>query len=252
MANFVKWCHAPNQTPIAGNTLEILVAISKKISMAIGLVAASLPEHYADKRRLAGILRKLGRNAAAERLESKLPTTKQVRSGDLGEILCTSFIREKTIFNYGVNRLRWKDHRNMAMRGDDVLAFSIDSRGMKFLKAEAKSRVAMNGTVLSEARTALSANNGLPTAHAISFVADQAGSEGNYVLQDAIDVAQLKKGIKPTQVTHMLFTFSGNDAENLLKNNLTAYSGQINQHYVGLQLTEHQSFIQQVFESVKV
>ena len=44
-------------------------------------------------------------------------------------------------FNLGIKRLRWKDHRNMSMRGEDVLAFNLDPKGgrLKILKAEVKS-----------------------------------------------------------------------------------------------------------------
>lgn len=252
MGQFDKWCNAPTEVAIAKNKLEVISVNSKKLSLAIRLVASTVPEQYITKERLADILKKFGKTKAAKRLEMKLPTSKSLRSGELGEILCASFIKEKTPFTTVANKLRWKDHRAMAMRGDDVLGFSLGGTRLKVLKAEAKSGVAMSGMVISEAREALSTHKGLPNPHSLAFIAEQAGSEGNFELQDAIDVAQLKNGLRPTQVTHMLFTFSGNNTERLLKKNLTAYSGTISQHYVGLHLPEHQDFIRQVFEGVKV
>ena len=51
-------------------------------------------------------------------------------------------------------------------------------------------------------------------------------------------------------LAHMLFTFSGSDPTNLLKANLSGYSGPVPQHYVGLRVEAHQNFIKNVFEAV--
>ncbi|CAG9933291.1 protein of unknown function [Candidatus Nitrotoga arctica] len=43
--------------------------------------------------------------------------------------------------------MRWKVHRNMSMRGEDVLAFGLDAAtgDVLILKGEAKSRVSLSG-----------------------------------------------------------------------------------------------------------
>ena len=141
----------------------------------------------------------------------------------------------------------------MSMRGEDVLAFSLTPRtgALKVLKAEVKSGSALTTAVIKKARTALSANSGLPSHHALSFVADRLDETGDEPLRDALDNAQLKKGLRASQVTHMLFTFSGNNPSDLLKKNLEAYSGDVQQqHYVALHVGSHQAFIKAVFEGV--
>ena len=85
--------------------------------------------------------------------------------------------------------------------------------GLLFLKTEAKSRVALNGTVVTEARAGLEKDGGLPSAHALSFIADRLAELGDDTLSDAILDAQLKTGIQPQSVRHLLFTFSGNNPE---------------------------------------
>jgi hypothetical protein len=66
---------------------------------------------------------RLGKTAAAALIQGKLPTTKQIRFGDLGEIYATEWIDAHSgSYRAPIKRLRWKDHRNMAMRGDDVIA----------------------------------------------------------------------------------------------------------------------------------
>jgi hypothetical protein len=94
----------------------------------------------------------------------KLPTTKALRSGDLGEIYATEWIDAHSGgYHAPIKRLRWKDYRNMAMRGDDVIGIfqDADTKRLKFLKTEAKSRVTLTAQVLAEARAGLDKDGGL-------------------------------------------------------------------------------------------
>lgn len=251
MTKFKEWCDE-TETAISSHALRLLVADPAKQPHAVQVIANVIPEFYAAPSRVAGILKKLGKPAAAKFIEEKLPTLLSTKSGDLGEILCNAYVIETTMFKRGIKRLRWKDHRNMSMRGEDVLAFSLDPKAgsLNILKAEVKSRVSMPTAVIEEARAALSSNKELPSPHAISFVADRLDKAGDAELRDALDTAQLKDGIRASQVTHMLFTFSGSDPSNLLKKNLSAYTGTVSQQYVALQVKSHQAFIKAVFDAV--
>jgi hypothetical protein len=251
MIEFAKWC-VETEEPVPKHKLRRLELDAAKQARAIAAVAEAVPGYYTDPQRIADLLKKLGKPAAGAHVEQKLPTQAAIRSGDLGEILCNAYVHEATPFKLGIRRLRWKDHRNMSMRGEDVLAFSLEPKtvGLKILKAEVKSRAGMRTAVIEVARAALSANNGLPSPHAIAFVADRANEAGDTVLGDALDEAQLKDGIRASQVSHMIFTFSGNDSLKLLKTNLQAYTGAVPQHYVGLRVEGHQEFIKAVFEAV--
>ncbi len=132
-----------------------------------------MPGHYASERHVERVLRQLGKIAAAELVSEKLPTTKGIRSGDLGEIIATEYIEENTHYHIPIKRLRWKDHRNMALRGDDVIGMCFDEAGtLNFLKTEAKSRVNLAPSVLIEARTALEKHNGLCLASAWRLIQD--------------------------------------------------------------------------------
>jgi hypothetical protein len=166
---------------------------------------------------------------AATFVEGKLPTSKSIRSGDLGEILATEWIATQGGYQVPIKRLRWKDHRNMAMRGDDVIGIQQNPQagGLQFLKTEAKSRVALSSAVVTEARAGLDKDGGLPSAHALSFIADRLADLGNDALSDAILDAQLKTGIQPQQVRHLLFTFSGNNPETHLTGSLRTYAGDL-------------------------
>ena len=108
----------------------------------------------------------------------------------------------------------------------------------------------MPAATVAKAREALSGYSELPSPHSMGFVADRLVDPADKPLRDAIDDAQLRKSLKPSDVTHMLFAFTGNDTTTLLKSNLSGYTGGVIQHYVGLRVTEHQKFIKAVFTAV--
>ncbi|WP_107316599.1 Hachiman antiphage defense system protein HamA [Achromobacter xylosoxidans] len=251
MAQFAKWCTTVKES-VNGHEMTVLNANPQKIDGAVKVLSKLVPSQYASDARVAHLMKSLGKTAVAEYIEEKLPTSKSIRSGDLGEILGTSYLGEFTVFTQGVKRLRWKDHRNMSMRGEDVLAFGVDATSGEILvlKGEAKSRVTLSGTTVTAARKALSANKGRPSAHAISFVADRCFEQGHTHLADLLDSAQLKTRLKASQVTHLMFTFSGNDPATHLRRDLATYTGSIEQVSVGLRVEEHQKFIKAVFDLV--
>ncbi|WP_373991419.1 Hachiman antiphage defense system protein HamA [Duganella sp. BuS-21] len=252
MSKFMEWC-TPEEVVVSAHSVNVLRADPTKRPQAVKILAEVLPDYYAEPQRISALLDRLGRQAVAKYVQDKLPTSTQIRSGDLGEILCNAYVLEGTVFKLGIKRLRYKDHRNMSMRGEDVLAFNLNgpSRILNVLKAEVKSRAAMTTTVIQEARSALDSNADLPSAHAIAFVADRLTAVEDLELRDAIDDAMLKDGLKASQVTHMLFTFSGNNPTKLLTANLTGYAGMTKQSYVGLQVDLHQIFVKDVFEAVE-
>jgi len=251
MVGFPNWCDQAAEA-IGVHALEVITARPANTAQGCAAVAAIVPDHYAAEEHVARILRRLGRPRAAAFVEGKLPTTKAIRSGDLGEILATEYIAAATPYTAPIKRLRWKDHRNMAMRGDDVIALMRDpiSGRLHFLKAEAKSRANLAGAVVSEARIGLDKEGGLPSAHALEFIADRLMEAGDAELADAIDDALLKHGVAPQSVKHLLFTSSGNDPANLLRANLQGYAGTYRQLYVGVRIETHGAFVAEVYDRV--
>jgi len=251
MTNFVKWCLSQIENEGSHDIVIVSEKAGKRL-VGIDSIAAVVPGHYASSERVARLLKKLGKKNAAAYLEGKLPTSKSLRSGDLGEIIATSYVKEHTDYTHFVNRLRWKDHRNMAMRGDDILAVRENKKKkrLEFLKGEVKSRVGLTTAVLKEARQALRAANNRPSPHALSFVADRLEEQGEHDMADKIEKSLLKDGIALPQVEHFLFTFSENNPIALLKANLAAYTGQVAQITVGLYVDAHQKFIKAVYKKV--
>jgi len=253
MISFNDWCDRA-VADVGAHGMSVLSARPKDLSSAQDAVAAVVPSHYASEEHIAGILQRLGKIAAADFIREKLPVGKSIRSGDLGEILATEYIEEETSYDVPIKRLRWKDHREMAMRGEDVIAIERDAATsrLRFLKGEAKSRATLAAPVITEARAALDKDNGLPSAHALSFISERLMEGGDTVLADAIDDAQLKDGIAARNVRHLLFTFSGNDPTRLHRSSLENYQGGIPQSTVGICVTTHVEFVRTVYEKVMV
>jgi uncharacterized protein DUF1837 len=144
MANFDEWSDEETVN-VNGHTLCLVTLKDGHDAVAQKNAVEILPDHYASCEKVANILERLGKDAAAEYLRNKLPTKPSLRSGDLGEILATEYIQERTDFSAPVKRLRWRDHRELAMRGDDVIGIrpSANERPINFLKVEAKSKAAL-------------------------------------------------------------------------------------------------------------
>lgn len=248
---FADWC-AENEEEVGGHQLTILTSVAASLTIGRDAAAQIVPTHYASEERIAALLERLGKPASAKFIRDKLPEGKKIRSGDLGEIFATEYVGESTIYTVPIKRLRWKDHRNMSMRGDDLIAVRVpdDETSIEFMKGETKSRAALTTAVLSEARSALDKDRGLPSPHALTFVADRLREVGDEGTADAIDDAQLVDGILPAQVCHFLFIFCGSQPDNLMRTNLTTYGGTINQLYVGLRVSTHQAFIKDVYAKV--
>lgn len=249
---FNDWCNSVDGN-VGGHTLKVMTGQVAKLPTGIQATAAVVPGHYASEEQVARALARLGKTAAAALIQGKLPTTKAIRSGDLGEIYATEWIDAHSGgYRAPIKRLRWKDHRNMAMRGEDVIGILQDAQTQRlhFLKTEAKSRATLTAQVLREAQAGLDKDGGLPSAHALSFISARLLELDNLPLADAIDDALLKYGIPVQHVRHLLFTFSGNAPDALLTASIQAYPGPINQWGIGLHVEGHAAFIGAVYDRV--
>ncbi len=252
LVQFNEWCITANAV-VGDHNLSLLNGEIDKLETGIVETAAVVPGHYAAEEQVSRALARLGKTAAAALIQGKLPTTKGMRSGDLGEIYATEWIDDHCDgYSAPIKRLRWKDHRNMAMRGDDVIAINMDpeSQRLRFLKTEAKSRVRLTGQVLADARTGLDKDGGRPSAHALAFISARLVELDDLPLADAIDDALLKHGIPIQNIRHLLFTFSDNDPSTLLTASLEAYQGTIPQLGVGFRVDGHATFVGAVYERV--
>ncbi|CAG4911221.1 Hachiman antiphage defense system protein HamA [Paraburkholderia saeva] len=222
-------------------------------------VVAQLPRlmrsHYDETARIAGDIEALGYAGAAAVLAERMPRSARARSGELGEILATELVEEQLGFEVPVRRLRYKDGREMALRGDDFIGMRTDAdEELHLLKGEAKSRANLTAATIAEARAALSRDDGRPTATSLLFIADRLmdrdGAPGALGRKIRNEVAL--RSVTAARINHALFTMSGNGPPRALATDLGAASLDRNHVVVHLHIADHQEFIRTAYEGALV
>lgn len=248
---FDAWCGSD----LTENGIGILCLhqeIDGARSQAIENIRRLIPRHYFLPQRLRKRLERLGRPKTAAATLRALPKTKRGRSGDLGEILATEYVNRKLPFCVPILRMRWKDGRELALRGDDVLAVWVDgSKRIHFLKGESKSRNNLSQSTIDEALKALRSNRGRPKADTLNFVVHLYEARQDE-LADILDAYLTTKTIPVRRLTHLLFTLSGNDSTELLGNYFNSYSGKITQIFVGIIVDDHPALVRAAFSEVRL
>lgn len=205
--------------------------------------------HYDDPRNIADDIEELGFPGAADILRERLPRDAKKRSGEVGEILATEFMEHQTGFRIPFRRLRYKDSREMPLRGDDFLGIEQADGRMRYLKGESKSGVNMAGGVITEARTRLGYDDGRPTPISLLFIADRLleGTEAEQALGRSIRNEVGRGAIRARDVTHGLFTLTGNDRRAELEDDLDDAPDDHGHVSVNLRIIDHQEFIAWIY-----
>ncbi|WP_430454737.1 Hachiman antiphage defense system protein HamA [Rhodopirellula europaea] len=185
---------------------------------------------------------------AAHVLKHRVPAKTIARSGFLGEILATEYLERETEFAVPVRRLRYRDTREQAMRGDDVLGFRRAKTRVKVMKVEAKSRANLDTRTMNEARDGLANHKGRPNPETLAFLECNLREHGRDA--EAEPIADLQKqSIKASDVSHLVFTLSGNNPTNFLQDNSTPIRKRMELRLCGCRVKGHADFIKSVFDT---
>lgn len=233
-----------NQSAVGRHPLWLLTERDGSRSAILDALRELVRGHYVDPKTTAKRLAALGAPKTAELLREHIPTGKKCRSGDLGEILATEVVEQHLKYAIPIRRLRWKDGREMALRGDDLIGIARDNKKLLMLKGESKSRSTLSSAVLDEAGTALDGDRGRPTRHSVLFVAERLREQGNDALAEELEEAVLQS-FRGVPVAHLLFVLTGSSPKNLLSTHLTAVAKKRRvRHAVGLRIVDHEKFIE--------
>lgn len=215
-------------------------------------LAETVRSHYDSLERIAEDVEILGYKNAAAILRERLPRGKKARSGDLGEILASELIEEKLGFDVPVRRMRFKDGREVALRGDDFIGVAYDEERdrLRLLKGESKSRMSLGRGTITAARRALDRDDGRCTPASLLFVADRLMDRGGAeeVLGKVIRKEVATRTLPPARIYHVLFTMSGNAPPDALADDFEALDQIRRQIVVNLRIEDHQEFIAEVYE----
>ena len=246
-----NWCH-DEQTIDSKKTLWRLSELAGGREYALDKLPSRVLNHYISDEEIAEFLEVLEYPEVAECIRELLPETANGRSGDLGEILAAEFVDERLGYKVPVRRLRSKDHREMAMRGEDVIGATYDVENrLKLLKGEAKSARRLSRATVAGARRKLDENHGRPSAHSLIFIArqliqseDQKRKDlGREILREAT-----QRAIPKSRLAHLLFTLSGNRVDNFIQEDFDAVDGAREQHSVNLKISDHSQFVEAVYD----
>lgn len=219
-------------------------------------LAQTIRSHYGQLEHIAEDVDRLGYKVAAEILSEAMPQTPKGRSGDLGEILATELVEEEVGLRVPVRRFRYKDGRNMAMRGDDFIGAGYDGKGEKLwlLKGEAKSNKVLGKATVTSARKVLNRDSGRCTPDSLLFVANrllESNDPDDNVLGRSLRDEVGLKSLRADRIDHMLFTVSGNGPHASLKEDLKATGTNRDQYVVNIHVEDHQDFIAAMYQEAE-
>lgn len=149
------------------------------------------PEAIERTRQHHEAMKRLGLEAEQVRLR-RFPTNPTTRKGNLAEVVLAEYIVAACGTHLPVYRLRYNPNVDQSMKGDDVLAFDLDSDPVRIVVGEAKFRGASSTAAVREIVEELvhSYNGGIPAS--LQFVADRLFEEGKTELGKRVfDCAQL-------------------------------------------------------------
>ena len=250
MTLFDDWCDSARTDNGQKTSLRLTEKPAGRAAV-MELLPSIVRSHYDNVARIAEDIAALGFGQAAAILAERMPRTPRARSGELGEILATELIEEQMGYRVPVRRLRYKDGREMALRGDDFLGIRTDAAGaIHIAKGESKSRANLAAATIAEAREILSRDAGRPTPTSILFVADRLLERGgdDEALGRALRNDVATKIIPAAQIAHILFTVSGNAPPQALDDDLGNAGDDRPNAVIHLWIADHQEFIKLSYE----
>lgn len=211
-------------------------------------IIRAVADHFRSVERIEASIERLGFSETLNTFRNVIPDDRKTRSGDLGEVLCTEYVVQKTSYRVPVKKLRWKDDRDRTMRGNDVLAFRTHNRVNQVLKAESKSKASLSNSKVKEAEDGLLQHEGRPNPSSLAYLQNRLEEAGR--IEEADFIAALQQDDFSVQnIHHLIFTFSGNAPLSYLESRKDPPADRpYKRHLVGFHVRDHQEFIAKVYQ----
>jgi hypothetical protein len=116
----------------------------------------------------------------------RFPINLNTQKGNWAEILLAEYVAASSTAKIPIYRLRYNPNVNQSMKGDDVLAFDLDSNPVRVLVGEAKFRTTPSKSVVDELVNALVKSHSGNIPASLQFVADRLFESGNNDLGEKV------------------------------------------------------------------
>jgi hypothetical protein len=179
-------------------------------------IRTTLKEHHASPEQLERTRKLLDvyarQNVPVPKSLRRFPQDDNTRKGNFAEIVLADYITNTTPLSVPVYRLRYNPNVEQSMKGDDVLAFDVDSNPVRVIVGEAKFRETPTKKVVQEIAAALdrSFQGGVPAS--LQFVADQLYESGEEELGARIADCAVKYAEGKALIEYVGLLFSGESA----------------------------------------
>ncbi len=240
---FKKWLQ-----PVATTHAGVTLYVERNGARSIGLRALKklLAEHFVGE---VTILQAGGYAKAAAIISNSLPSNKQTRSGDLGELLATEYINSETPYVVPIKKLRWKSDRQMPMHGNDVIAVDAKAKPIRVLKGESKSRTVFSKGVVDEAAESLDLHDGRPNPSTLAFITKRLYEEKRDDEANVFRDLQVGGTISAKNMKHMIFALAGNDPSKYLAGGPKSKHSGIKRESAAIVVSDHGSFVTAVYKT---
>jgi len=149
----------------------------------------------------------------------RFPTNTNTQKGNWAEILLAEYVASSSNAQLPIYRLRYNTNVDQSMKGDDVLAFDLDSTPIRVLVGEAKFRSTPSKQVVDELVGALAKSHSGNIPASLQFVADRLFDAGNHELGAKVAECNALFAQGRLQLDYVGLLVSGQNAHSYVQKN---------------------------------
>jgi len=243
----------PDDAEMTTIVQSLLHDIPESRTQSRPFLTEAILDHHFHRQRIADLVRSLGHNQAADFFSGQLPTSNATRKGNFGEVVASEHLVQRHGLSMPVFKLRFRDSHNMAMRGEDIIAFELDGDSIaRVIVGEAKCVVRYAKSTVRDAHRRL-ADSVRPRPMTLSMLAEILYAEQRDVLAAEVDRVSLTYCRTEIPKQHWIVLINQDqptDPFALLEEEETELVGDL--HCVGVSLDGLTDLVNYVFENAGV
>lgn len=212
-------------------------------------LGASIVDHHTHRTRVADLLKELGHEATAAKIAKELPKSDRTRKGNFGEVIASEHLVQRHGYYMPVFKLRFRDHANLPMRGEDIIAFGRDAAGSinKVCIGEAKTVLAFASQKVIDAHERLEKTY-RPHPETLHLIAEILYDRGDNELARQVDQLLQKLANKTVDQENWIFLITANQPGDPFGQIEALESVVPNLNCVNLRLQNLSEFVTELFE----